>query len=304
MKAKKKPLGTKHRIREKKEKRIALAVKVAILIAIISISAFLINSMLNQPSTNQSVNSTSEPKAAIVDHLSLTYPNQTFTQTATNTLKQAGCTVDYYPGENVTVDFYKNLPTHGYSIIILRVHSGFIKGGGASIFLFSSESYSTQKYVYEQLTDQIALTRLQEGGPTYFGVNENFVKSSMKGTFNNAIIITMGCNGLQYTTMAKAFTKKGAKVYIGYSEPVIASYTDQATTHLLQHFLIEKRTLKESVQETFKEIGADPSYNSLLVYYPLEAGNYTIQNIASILITNTAEIQHKALYQKRKNDNF
>jgi hypothetical protein len=79
--------------------------------------------------------------------------------------------------------------------------------------------------------------------------------------------------------MAEAFVEKGAKVYISWSQPVSASHTDTATTQLLQHFFIEKLTLKESVQETFKEVGFDPAYNSLLIYYPLEVGDYTIQNI-------------------------
>jgi len=302
----KKPLGRKNRIRKerKKEERIAVIITVTILIVLIFISGFLINSMLNQPSASQTVSSTSEPKAAIVDQLSLTYPNQTFIEIATNTLEQAGYRVDYYPGENVTIEFYRNLPTYNYGLIILRVHSGFIMGGGTSTFIFSSELYNTQKYVYEQLTDQIALTRLQGGGPTYFGINENFVKSSMKGTFNKAIIIMMGCNGLQYISMAKVFMEKRAKVYLGYSEPVTASYTDEATTHLLQHFLIEKRTLKESVQETFKEVGADPVYNSLLLYYPSEAGDYTTQEVVDILITSSAEIQYNMLSEKRKFNNL
>lgn len=282
MKAKKLPRGYKHRIREKRkrEERIDQAIMVAILVLIVLVSGFIVNSFLNQPSiTLHSGSSTSEPEAAIVDHLSLTCPNQTFIEKATNILEQAGYTVDYYSGENVTVEFYRNLPTHNYGLIILRVHSGFIKGGGTSIFFFSSEPYSSQKYVYEQLTDQIALIRLTEGGPTYFGINENFVRSSMKGTFNNAIIIAMGCNGLQYASMAKAFTEKGAKVYVGYNEPVIASYTDETIIRLLQHFLIEKQQLKQAVQKTFEEVGPDPAYNSLLIYYPLEVGQQTIQDI-------------------------
>jgi len=114
VKNKQKPRGIKHKIHEekKREQRIRLTVTAAILIIAISVSGFLINSMLNQPSTNQTTSNASQPKAAIVDHLSLTAPNQTFIETATNTLKQAGYTVDYYSGENITVEFYRNLPTH------------------------------------------------------------------------------------------------------------------------------------------------------------------------------------------------
>ena len=47
-----------------------------------------------------------------------------FNQTAPTILKEAGFTVDYYPGEEVTINFFRNLPRHDYGLLILRVHSG------------------------------------------------------------------------------------------------------------------------------------------------------------------------------------
>jgi len=296
MKAKKKPLGMKHKIREerKREEHISLILTVGILIIIIFFSGFLINSMLNQPSTNQAVSSTSEPKAAIVDHLSLTYPNQTFIETATNILKQAGYSVDYYPGEKVTVEFYRNLPTHRYRLIILRVHSALGEVGQPPVTLFTSEPYDKTKYVYEQLTDRlegVAFSEDWERGIIYFGIMPSFVRSSMNGRFNNTIIIMMGCNGLTYTNMAKAFVEKGAKVYIGWNDYVSASHTDMATTHLLQHFLNQNQTIGKAVENTMKEAGPDPLYRSVLLAYPDGALNYTILNIAANLVTRWAENQ-------------
>jgi len=52
------------------------------------------------------------PRAAIVDQLSLTSPNQAFVQEATSMLEGAGYAVDYYPGEQVTIEFYQDLPRH------------------------------------------------------------------------------------------------------------------------------------------------------------------------------------------------
>jgi hypothetical protein len=275
MKAEKEPLGIKHKIR----------VIAVILIAMVFISAFLANSMLNQPSTNQIVTSQSQPKAAIVDHLSLTFPNQNFIQTATNTLKQAGYSVDYYPGENVTVEFYRNLPTHGYSLIILRVHSSASPATEAEgpVILFTSEPYSTTKHVYEQLTDQLCgaaySTAQAKKGIEYFGIGPLFVTQSMNGRFQNTIIIVMGCEGLSNTEMAKAFVQKGAKAYISWSASVSADHTDQATTCLLQHLITEKQTIKQAVDNTMNEIGPDPVYESMLDYYPLKVGEQTIENI-------------------------
>jgi len=282
MKAKKKTTGIKQKIREekKREQRRALALAAAVLITIISVSGFLVNSMLNQPS-NQTINQVSEPKAAIVDHLSLTSPNQTFIAAATNILKQAGYAVDYYSGEKVTVDFYRNLPCCGYKIIVLRVHSGH-NPERQMIGFFTSEVYSQSKYVNEQLTDRLERVAFgnppSEGELTYFAINHLFVKYSMKEKFNNTFIMMMGCYGLEYPSMAEALIEKGAKVYISWNGSVLASHTDQATTHLLQHLITEKQTIKNAITQTIREVGTDPAYNSRLIYYPLEAGNQTAKS--------------------------
>jgi len=274
MKTKKKP----HRIKQKERKKhIAISIIAAvILVTIISVSSFLANSKLNQ-----AINLPYQFKAAIVDHLSVAQQNQTFIQSATNTLRQAGYTVDYYPNENVTVEFYRDLPTHGYGLIILRVHS--TTGGYLSVALFTSEHYSSSEYRDEQLADRLVPVAYSPEdaarGEGYFGITPAFVKSSMNGNFAKTVIIMMGCEGLNNTKMAQAFVEKGAKVYIGWNKMVSASHTDIAIAHLLQHFLTEKLTLKESVRETFREVGFDPAFSSLLIYYPLEVGDLTIENI-------------------------
>lgn len=279
MEAKKKPAPIRHKIHgdKKRRKRIGAAALIGVIFTIL-----LINSILNQPSTSQPVGSNSQPKAAIVDQLSLTYPNGTFIQAATAILEQAGYVVDYYPGENVTVEFYRNLPTYGYQIIILRVHAALGPKMSRPLAFFASETYSDSKYVYEQLADQLVRVTYDAQNPdepSYFGIWPEFVRSSMNERFQNTTIFAMGCDGLFYTDMAQAFIEKGARAFIGWFGPVLASHTDATTARLLQHFLIEKSKLKQSVQETFEEVGFDPVYKSLLIYYPTEAGEQTIGNI-------------------------
>jgi len=275
---KQKPRGIKQKIREekKREERIGLAVVLfSVLVLVMIVSGFTLNSLLNQLSTSQQVSFSSEPKAAIVDHLSLTMPNQTFIETATTTLEQAGYTVDYYSGEEVTVEFYRNLPTHGYRIVILRVHSALVSADKPPVTLFTSEPYSQTGYISEQLAGQVGwVTYKFENGkptePTYFGISPLFVKKSMKGEFQDATIVMMGCNGLTYTDMAEAFIERGAKAYISWSDAVLPMHTDSATTHLLQHLLIEKRTVKQALEDTNRDTGPDSTYNSLLLAYPEE----------------------------------
>jgi len=291
MKGKKKPLGTKAEIRalKERERRIAAAILLAIILFTIALSAYFAYTILS-PSTSFSFveptlqfkpeNANPEFRAAIVDQVSLTYPNQAFVETAANTLKQAGYTVDYYAGENVTVEFYRNLPAYGYRLIILRVHAaGTPVIGSAELVLFTSEPYSETKYALEQLKQQVGGVADSAGSPIYFGISPNFVRECMKNRFINATIIMMGCDGLKGTEMAKAFIEKGADVYIGWNDSVSTGQTDQATTVLLQRLILGKHTIGLAVKDVMKEVGPDLAYNSQLTYYPAEAEEQTIENI-------------------------
>jgi hypothetical protein len=226
------------------------------------------------------------PKAAIVDHLSLTQPNPNFSQTTQAIIGETGMPVDYYPGEQVTVDFYRNLPLHNYKIIVFRVHSTgecSVEDVPPFVVFFTSEEYSNVKYISEQLDMRLVYVNFPERISAqlsgYFGVTPSFIKNSLSRNFNNTIIIAMGCDGLKYTSMAEAFIEKGAKVYIGWNGAVSAHHTDMATERLLRKLIKEKLTIKEAVKETMKEVGPDKIYNSTLTFYPqtYEAGNYVIQ---------------------------
>jgi hypothetical protein len=281
MKAGKKPVGIKQKMREekKRERRIGMAITAALLIAIVLVSGFIINSMLNPPPSGQNASFTAPLRAAIVDQLSLTFPNQSFVENATSTLERAGYTVDYYSGEKVSVGFYKDLPTYGYGIIILRVHSTISTWG---VTLFTSQPYSRSSYVFEQEFDRVVAVAYSEEdakkGIMYFGINPSFVESNMEGAFPSAVIVAMGCDGLNNTKMAEALVKRGAKAYVGWDGSVSSAHTDQATAHLLQHLITQKETIKNAVDDTMKEVGPDPADNSVLTYYPPSSASYFITN--------------------------
>ena len=293
MKAKKKPRGTKARVQayKKRSAYIGTAIIVAILVAVIFVSSSLIYSLIN-PSPNhhinrdQTNNQPSQSKAAIVDQASLSPAgglNETFIEKATNILRQGGYIVDYYPGAQVTVEFYKELPTHGYGLIIFRVHSTATERRDGEwietpVCFFTSEPYTPKKYRYEQLTDQTVMVSYTGQPPYYFGIMPKFVASSMKGSFQNTIIVMTGCEGLDTPKMAEKFTQKGAKAYIGWDKPIFFSHTDAATIHILRHLIRDKQTIHQAVEQTMEEVGPDPADNSILRYYPLEAEDYTIES--------------------------
>jgi hypothetical protein len=294
MKAEKKGVGTKAQLRavKERERRVGLAVTIALLIIIILVSGFLIYLMCYSPSGEvgalpeptlefKPANFNPELKAAIVDQVSLTAPNETFVQTAASILTEANYSVDYYSGENVTVDFYRYLPTGEYRLIILRVHSAQFVNGSKEfpmVNLFTSEPYTTSKYVSEQMDNELVTALYYKGSPEYFAITPSFIENCMKGSFNNATIIMMGCEGLEYTSTAKAFIEKGAKVYISWNAPVTSSFSDAATINLLQHLITERQTIEESTSQTLKDVGYDPIYSSQLAYYPSEAGGQTVEN--------------------------
>jgi hypothetical protein len=291
MNSKEKRLGTKAQIRaiKNRERRIATAIFLTIILLAISFSAYFAYTLLAQPSHNliepslqfKPENPNPLLKAAIVDHLSLTVPNQTFVQTAATILTKANFTVDYFSGEKVTVNFYRNLPMGGYKLIILRVHSALGVNDEPPLALFTSELLDSRKHVNEQLSGQVQgvmFTPYRPGDKAYFGVVPKFIESCVEGNFQNSVIIAMGCDSLRYTDMAQAFIEKGAKAYIGWNASVSVSHTDTATINLLQHLITEKQTIKQAVDNTMKEVGPDPSYKSVLLYYPSKAGEQTIED--------------------------
>ncbi len=215
-----------------------------------------------------SLNSSQPAKAALVDHLSLTFPNQSFIDNTTEILEQAGYTIDYYPGEEVTVDFYRDLPNHHYEIVILRVHSGRINTPNGTltdnVALFSDEPYNPEKYVEEEKAGLVGSAHYSYTNSTYFAITPSFVVWGMEGKFEDSTVILMGCDGLRSDTMAEAFLDKGANAFISWTEPVSASYTDAATESLLKHLLIEKLPLKEAMSKAIADVGPDQIYGSEL----------------------------------------
>jgi hypothetical protein len=125
--------------------------EVVVLVLVVLLVAFIFYS--RRPSNAGQKFPENELRAAILDQLSLYLPNQTFIENTTSILTNAGFHVDYYPGNEITVDFFRRLPSLGYRLIIMRVHSGLMFKENKitkNVTFFTSETYSTSKYVMEQ----------------------------------------------------------------------------------------------------------------------------------------------------------
>jgi hypothetical protein len=225
---------------------------------------------------------TGEPKAAIVDQLYVLQPNQDFIQQTTQELEDYGFEVELYQGSDITVDFYRNLPAEGYQLIIFRAHSGLLGMEGEIIkrtCLFTNEDYSKTKHPSEQLSDQLAMARIDEHHPWVFAIGDEFVTRSMKEQFDNTVIIMMGCSCLYIDDLAQAFIQKGASTYLGWDVAVDLNYVDDAAISLVQNLCGENLTVKEAVANTMAEKGPDPHHGAELNYYPPDSGGHTIAEL-------------------------
>lgn len=221
------------------------------------------------------------PRAAILDQLYLTFPNDEFVASASQRLETAGYDVDIFQGREVTVELYRNLPEQGYDVVILRVHSGLVEEIDPSgtetltdyVSLFTGESYTPTRYVEEVKEGPVGVASSYEGGPEYFGVGPTFIESRMNGEFDDTLVILMGCDGLRSDRTARAFLSRGAEAFVSWDQPVSAEHTDLATERLLDYLYEDRLTVSEAVDHTMDEVGPDPVFDAELLAYPTSTEN-------------------------------
>ena len=257
-------------------KWFALFVGAAVAVLIVFVSVLVVLSRSGEQSEEPTTGIPSTgPRVAIVDQLALTQPNPTFVEAATDLMEQAGYAVDYYPGEKVTVEFYRSFPRQPYELIIFRVHSALGREDGQPadwVTLFTADTYRETWYVDEQKTRRLSKVSYYEDGPPYFGIMPDFVRSSMKGDLQGTTVVLMGCDGLATETIAEALVDKGARAVVSWSGLVAGDHTDAAAEQLLRHLVTEGLPLREAVEKTATEVGPDPAYGSVLRLYPPEGG--------------------------------
>ncbi len=245
--------------------------------------AFLTTSLLILPACFQAPTTPAEPpKAAIVDQLYNLQPNEAFISEVTKELEDYGFAVALYQGDEVTVDLYRQLPSYGYKLIIFRAHSGLLGSKEETIertCLFTNEPYSQTKHIAEQLSDQLAMARIDEHHPWVFGIGDEFVTQSMTGRFDNTIIVMMGCSCLYLDDLAQAFIDKGASAYLAWDGTVNLDYVDEATPHLIRQLCIKKVSIKKAVTSAMNVVGPDPQYKAVLGYFPTSSGGKTLKEL-------------------------
>jgi hypothetical protein len=252
----------------------------------LAIAAAIVFVRLGPPAQPASPAASQGLKAAIVDQLYSLQPNEDFITEVTGDLKDYGFEeVDVYQGDDITVDFYRNLPGYGYKLIVFRAHSGLMEVAEGVIpvtYLFTNEPYSSLKHVPEQLDEQLTMVQVADDYPVLFGIAPKFITQSMKGNFHNTLIIMMGCSCLYFDDLAQAFMEKGSSTYLAWDASVDLDYVDRATISLVKNLCSESLSVRKSVELTMDTEGPDPEYNAWLHYYPAQSADKTLEELISI----------------------
>jgi hypothetical protein len=263
-----------------KTKRKGLSRKLlsAVLLATIVLSALLVAYYLFLQSSEENWT------AAIVDQLAVenTLFEPEFNNACTQLLAASGYSVKYYPGDDVNITFYEELPSKGSRIILLRAHSA-VRENTTYVDLFTSEVYqeSLANGVYAYLAMNRYISKASFNVPPYrqyFAVGPSFVSSVMKGSFSDCFIVLMGCNSLNQTSMAQALVSRGAKVVVGWTGNVTVNDTDTSVLDLLHLLLEEGYSIQGAVDRVH------PLNGTKLDYYPRdeETGSYRVPTRKSV----------------------
>jgi hypothetical protein len=262
-----------------------------VLLATIVLSALLVAYYLLLQSHGE------EWTAAIVDQLAVEdiLSNPEFNKNCAQLLAASGYSVKYYPGEDVTIDFYEKLPSKGSKIMLVRAHSA-VRENTTYVDLFTSELYQESLangvYAYLAINRHISKASFYLSNTQYFAVGPSFISSVMKGGFSDCFIVLMGCNSLNQTSMAEALVGRGAKVVVGWTGNVTVSDTDMCVLDLLHLLFEEGYTIQGAVDRMNQNY---PLNGTKLGYYPKdeETGSYRVPTRKSI---TSLALSHPALY--------
>ncbi len=218
------------------------------------------------------------PLAVIIDQLHESIPNQYFNEKAQQYLELAGYQVDNYKTEDITVDFYKNLPSMNYKFIVIRTHGLEDPSYNNATFLFTGEKYDINKYFNEQLSGQVGKgapifdqqRRLIEeknenlDDQMFFLVGSKLVDELMVGTFPDSVILIGGCESLRNKDLAKSLIWRGASDIIGWDRTIGSIENDKMMLRFLEKVLVDKEDIEQVVYELNIKFSPDLQFSSKL----------------------------------------
>ncbi len=179
------------------------------------------------------------------------------TPSVVKVLEGTGYSVTHVTGYDVTVERLKKLGET--DILILRVHSSINDG---AVWVFTGEMYDNNRYLVEQMTDEVHRARTSPDGEYLFAVGSSFFERHLSG-MDGVNVLVMGCDAAGSSDLADIFLGKGASLYVSWDGPVSLEYTDLMFSRILDHFT-DGKTMDEAVGLASSELGMDPHFKSTL----------------------------------------
>jgi hypothetical protein len=258
-------------------------------------------------------------RVALVDPFASQLPDPNFVDKIRSYFESVGMKLDYFVGNAVTVDFLKSFPA-GYNVIVFRVHSAV---GREGVFYFTAERYVDWKYPLEQLNGELGPARDSLGNPEVFAFGAKFVEKYMKGRFQNALVIGLGCYGAgvsygltednqlqeadvaaqidQRPNLAHAIVGDGGVALIGWDRFVTIDHIQNAALILIKGLTENRLSIREAVDTANRQVGPDPVYGGELLYFPTAKGSWTLSPAsgpAAPLMLNDHPVQTKKTAEK------
>lgn len=240
-------------------------------------------------------------RAVIIDQLYDDFPEDWFfQQNATNILEAAGYKVDIFTTQDITVDFYKKLPSMNYNYIVIRTHSAD-NNNKDSVSLFTGERYQEDKYISEQLLGHVVPgTPLQRtiyypnttnaewsiandtyretiapfitqvySDEKYFLITPKLVDELMVGKFPGSTFLIGGCDSLSNTSLAQSLIKRGASSIVGWDNNIAVIANDVIMLQLLEETLINNMEIDEAINFVTENYDWTSTVNkATLKHYP------------------------------------
>jgi len=220
------------------------------------------------------------PKAAIIDQLHNDKPNKNYQQNVTKFLEIAGYEVDLYTTDDITVDFYKKLPSLNYEFIVIRTHSLGIGAVEESSSLFTGEIHNEYDHIQEQYSGRVGNgvpylpSEVEELGgldalkdETYFVVGSRFIDDLMFGTFPKSKIILAGCQTTEGNHLVKSLLLRGASEVVGWDGLVSSRQNDEVILQVLEETLVNGIELEYAVESVMKQYDQKLLTDTVLSHY-------------------------------------
>ncbi len=283
-------------------RKLGMVQKILVLLAVVvTFSVIITSSMQENSPQNATSNYEGPPRAAIIDQLHDDIPSEYFQNKAKEYLETAGYQVDLFTTEELTVDFYKKIPTMNYEYIVFRTHAIGNDGQDPTeklkVSLFTGEKYRDDKYITEQLSGQIGkgapymntiidasvnLSEMDNSNQTrvevitpfesidnsnpYFVIGPKYVDEVMEGQFPNSVLVLAGCSTLANPSLANSLINRGASAVVGWDDLVGSTDNDSMVLAFLENHLINNMEIEDAVEFVKENSSKNSKYGPIFSF--------------------------------------